>query len=197
MKEKTKNKKGITLIALVVTIVVLLILAGVTINFVLGNSGILQQAKNAQNVANSAVQTDIATLQNVLEQLDSKVNASRENVTLSKQQLASIIETSRPIGYGDRVDLKGYTAQNQYEVPEDGIIILRKGTSAQECVCNFSIIRGDDEEKFAGNMPANSANIPAELHVFKGDKISVKETSNLNYVSFYYRPYIYPDNSSE
>ena len=36
MKEKTKNeRKGITLIALVVTIVVLLILAGVSINLVL------------------------------------------------------------------------------------------------------------------------------------------------------------------
>ena len=32
-----KNKKGITLVALVVTIVVLLILAGVSINLVLGN----------------------------------------------------------------------------------------------------------------------------------------------------------------
>ena len=32
MKEKLKNTKGITLIALVVTIIILLILAGVTLN---------------------------------------------------------------------------------------------------------------------------------------------------------------------
>ena len=43
-----KNKKGITLVALVVTIVVLLILAGVSINLVLGNNGIIVKAREAQ-----------------------------------------------------------------------------------------------------------------------------------------------------
>ena len=35
------NNKGITIVALVITIVVLLILAGVSINLVLGNNGII------------------------------------------------------------------------------------------------------------------------------------------------------------
>jgi hypothetical protein len=43
-----KNNKGITLVALVVTIIVLLILAGVTIAMLTGNSGILTQANNAK-----------------------------------------------------------------------------------------------------------------------------------------------------
>ena len=43
-----KNKKGITLVALVVTIVVLLILAGVSINLVLGDNGIINKAKEAK-----------------------------------------------------------------------------------------------------------------------------------------------------
>ena len=42
---KTKEMKGITLVALVITIVVLLILAGVSINTVLGDDGIIQKAK--------------------------------------------------------------------------------------------------------------------------------------------------------
>ena len=44
MKKEIKNKqeKGITLIALVVTIVVLLILAGVSISLVIGNDGIMK-----------------------------------------------------------------------------------------------------------------------------------------------------------
>ena len=46
---KFKNAKGITLIALVVTIVVLLILAGVSINAVFGQDGIIQKAKDAQH----------------------------------------------------------------------------------------------------------------------------------------------------
>ena len=42
-----KNKRGITLIALIITIIVLLILAGVSISLVVGDNGVLNQAKNA------------------------------------------------------------------------------------------------------------------------------------------------------
>ena len=42
-----KKQKGITLIALVITIIVLLILAGISISLVLGKNGILEQAQNA------------------------------------------------------------------------------------------------------------------------------------------------------
>lgn len=44
-----KNNKGITLVALVVTIIVLLILASVSINLVLGDNGIITRAKLASN----------------------------------------------------------------------------------------------------------------------------------------------------
>ena len=51
MKKEIKNKqeKGITLIALVVTIVVLLILAGVSISLVLNNNGVISKAKEARD----------------------------------------------------------------------------------------------------------------------------------------------------
>ena len=48
MKEKIKNEKAITLIALVVTIVVLLILAGESLNLVLGNNGIITKTQDAK-----------------------------------------------------------------------------------------------------------------------------------------------------
>ena len=50
MKKNTRDKRerGITLIALVVTIVVLLILAGVSLNLVLGNNGIITKAQDAK-----------------------------------------------------------------------------------------------------------------------------------------------------
>ena len=48
-KIKNKQEKGITLIALVVTIVVLLILAGVSISLVLNNNGVISKAKEARN----------------------------------------------------------------------------------------------------------------------------------------------------
>ena len=48
MKEIKKQTKGITLIALVITIIVLLILAGVSIAMLTGDNGILTQAQNAK-----------------------------------------------------------------------------------------------------------------------------------------------------
>ena len=50
MKESFKEKKGITLIALVITIIVLLILAGVSIAMLTGQNGILTQAQNSKTV---------------------------------------------------------------------------------------------------------------------------------------------------
>ena len=55
------NKKGITLVALVVTIVVLLILAGVSINLVLGQNGLITQTQRTKII------TELSTYQ---EQLD-------------------------------------------------------------------------------------------------------------------------------
>ena len=54
MRIKLKKNKGITLIALVITIIVLLILAGVSIAMLTGQNGILTQAQNA------STQTEIA-----------------------------------------------------------------------------------------------------------------------------------------
>lgn len=42
-----KNNKGITLIALIITIIILLILAGVTINVLIGDNGLFNTAKEA------------------------------------------------------------------------------------------------------------------------------------------------------
>lgn len=54
-----KKEKGITLVALVVTIVVLLILAGVSITMVLGQNGIVNKAKDAkENYTAAAGQED-------------------------------------------------------------------------------------------------------------------------------------------
>ena len=51
---KTKEIKGITLITLAITIVVLIILAGVSINAVLGENGIIKKAQNSANLTKEA-----------------------------------------------------------------------------------------------------------------------------------------------
>ena len=69
-----KNKKGITLVALVVTIVVLLILAGVSINLVLGNNGIIVKAREAQKKSAEASQNDLIGMNELTQQLEGVLN---------------------------------------------------------------------------------------------------------------------------
>ena len=65
--KKILNEKGITLIALVVTIVILLILAGISISLLFGKSGIITRAKKGQEIA------DVATAQEKLELIKSEI----------------------------------------------------------------------------------------------------------------------------
>ena len=71
-----KKNKGITLVALVVTIVVLLILAGVSINLVLGNNGIIAKAKEAQRKSAEASQNDLIGMNELAQQLKEQINGS-------------------------------------------------------------------------------------------------------------------------
>ena len=58
MLEKTKGQGGITLVALVVTIVVLLILAGITIALVFSQDGVISSAQEAADSSNEGVVAD-------------------------------------------------------------------------------------------------------------------------------------------
>ena len=72
---KTKTKQsGITLIALVVTIVVLLILAGITITMVLGEDGILSQAKLAAQKTKDAEEQQAQDLDSLVGMVSDAIN---------------------------------------------------------------------------------------------------------------------------
>lgn len=76
MKEN-KRQNGITLIALVVTIVVLLILAGVSINTMFGNSGIINKANEAKNRMENAQNKEMDELEK-FEQLLQDIDKDKE-----------------------------------------------------------------------------------------------------------------------
>lgn len=72
-----KGQKGITLVALMITIIVLLILAGVTLSLTLGEKGIFTTAKKAgSNYTNAAKQEEVGLnhflkdVQNTVDDLD-------------------------------------------------------------------------------------------------------------------------------
>lgn len=83
--KKAKESKGITLIALIVTIVVLIILAGVSMNLVLGKNGIIQRAKEAKKTTE-----DSAWLENIqIIVLQAKMN--KEDIEkLTEEELTDV-----------------------------------------------------------------------------------------------------------
>jgi len=96
-----KNVKGITLIALVITIVVLIILAGVAISLSIGENGIFNKAKYAsESYANEQgrEETEIAKLTN---EIDEKINSSTR---LDKSNEVNLLKKSG-IKQGDAIKL--------------------------------------------------------------------------------------------
>ena len=69
-----KGQKGITLVALVITIIVLLILAGVGISMLAGDGGILNYAENAAGEYKNASNTENQTIQNLLNYLKNETS---------------------------------------------------------------------------------------------------------------------------
>lgn len=65
-----KKENGITLVALVVTIVVLLILAGVSISLVMGQNGVVQKAKDAKTNYTNASDEETEKMKNVTNEID-------------------------------------------------------------------------------------------------------------------------------
>ena len=68
-KTKLKNNQGITLVALVVTIVVLLILAGVSISLVLGENGLISKAKESREKYAKGATNDETTMNNLYDEM--------------------------------------------------------------------------------------------------------------------------------
>ena len=62
MKNKLRKKEGITLIALVITIIVLLILAGVSISMISSQDGILNKATSAKETQKNATELERVNL---------------------------------------------------------------------------------------------------------------------------------------
>lgn len=60
------NEKGITLIALIITIVVLIILATVTLNFGFGEDGLMDRAQDAKELTEQTTQEETEKLQDVI-----------------------------------------------------------------------------------------------------------------------------------
>lgn len=73
-----KNKNGITLVALIITIVVLLILAGITINIVLGENGLINKAKTATSKYKNEQDRENEAIRQYENDLNSYISGNRD-----------------------------------------------------------------------------------------------------------------------
>ena len=83
---KTKEEKGITLIALVITVIVLLILAGVSIAMLTGNNGILTQAQKSKQETSEVAQKE----KEDLVKLEMLANNSNVNIPNLKEGMIPV-----------------------------------------------------------------------------------------------------------
>ena len=123
-----KNKNGITLIALVISIIVMLILAGVSLNATIGDNGIITQAQNATYMQS------IAALEEYLQTEYVKYYDETENYTSKIELLSSKLGnlclkdgTKNYITY----DGKMYYLINKQALPDDVKNQLRGGDTTE------------------------------------------------------------------
>ena len=138
-----KNQKGITLVALVITIVVLLILAGVTISMVMGPNGVLTNSqiakeRSAKGTANDALSTALSSI-------STNYYANSTNGT--------------PLGSVDAKTLKDQAPEYTFEVAEnaakDGKLVtmtkdgytFKAAVSSQLTISEFKMTAGASDTK--------------------------------------------------
>ena len=109
-----KTNKGITLIALVITIIVLLILAGVTIAMITGENGILTKTTEAKNetakaTAKEKVQTEVMASYGTDGKIDlNQLNKNLQNISGLKYNGSAITDSNKITNLPATVTVDGY-----------------------------------------------------------------------------------------
>ena len=121
-KQRLRKNKGITLIALVITIIVLLILAGVSIAMLTGENGILTQAQKAKTETEQAAENEAA----ILSDYETKIN--EELGIKPEAEPGHYYETNTEVQIGGKeLTIPGGASlskiEGEYEDVEQGIVI--------------------------------------------------------------------------
>ena len=172
-KEKNKimqrNTKGITLIALVVTVIVLIILAGVSISLVLGENGIVNKAKKAKE------NTELAKVEEEtrLNELAKQIEEGTSGGTTNPPETIKNIEEVKGGSYFDKATTIKDSDGNLIKVPEGFKIAEDSGINVTEGI----VIEDNDIIDGIGNNRGNQyVWIPVGTGIKKADGSSVDIT---------------------
>ena len=165
-----RKQKGITLIALVVTIIVLIILAGVSISLVLGENGIVNKAKKAKENTELAKTEEETMLNDLAKQIEEGTSGGTTNPTVEKSE----IEKSRDVGtyMTAQTTLKDSNG-NSIKVPQGFKIAEDSGINVTEGI----VIEDNDIIDGIGNNRGNQyVWIPVGNGIKKADGTTVDIT---------------------
>ena len=143
-----KEKSGITLIALAVTIIVILILAAVTIGAVFSDDGIINKAKEAANSMNNAVANDQTSLNELFNELNDVMNGMGGSGD-SNTEIPDP-EPEKPTDIEDVTDIQDKTVQvedeygNKVTIPKGFEVVEEEGTTVPEGI----VIQDKDGNQF-------------------------------------------------
>ena len=140
-----KENRGITLITLAVTIVVILILAGVTLDVTLGENGILNKSKEAADRMNNLVKEDETELNELLNELNETMDSNwNSNIEIPDP------EPEKPTDIEDVTDIQDETVQvedeygNKVTIPKGFEVVEEEGTTVPEGI----VIQDKDGNQF-------------------------------------------------
>ncbi len=144
------NTKGITLIALVVTIIVLIILAGVSINLVFGNLGIVTKAKEAKELQKQAQANEQVTLGELSNEMYTMLgtDATKKDNPTEKSGVEKLKEAKT---YMQEDTIVKDSNQNIIKIPQGFKIASDSGLDVTEGI----VIEDNDIKEGIGNNRGN------------------------------------------
>lgn len=164
LKKKTlKSTNGITLIALVITIIVLLILAGISISMLSGDNGILQKATDAKTQTGVAQEKETIALayNSALAKKVSNGNSS----TITDSELDEELDSNEATASGNPIIITFTKSGNTYEIDSNGNIKEKDPNklSIAELQENASAYFGYDIINYAEELPEELKNTEWQL----------------------------------
>ena len=144
----TKNAKmrGITLIALVVTIVVLLILAGITISLVFSENGIIAKAREAAEKTNQAVINEQAQMNELAGYMENMLNGIGESTTPEEPTVPVGLEVGSTVIYNPSGTYNWqakYCSSTKTETTDD--VTLNSSTGEDFNISSWKVLSIDNE----------------------------------------------------
>ena len=182
LKERVNGKNGITLIALVITIIVLLILAGVTIATLTGDNGILTKAQNAkeknaqktvEEQINLAVQASKINEGLVIDKDILEQELTNNGIEITKSGNDELPWTVKKDGYVYTISENGEIKEKEGIAITTGDIEILKGSTKGKKV-SAQILSGETgtiKWEHTGNIT---------LSATEGNEITVNVNSNAN-----------------